>query len=449
MPTFAYKAITPQGQVVKSKMDDASKLSCVRKLKRNGLTPISVSQIVTITRGKTAANGKNTQAKAEKPKYQTTATVHSKNAHKESVIEKLDKALVATERITYRDIRVFSQNFYLLKKANFNNIHALSTVIDTTENPKLRAILEDILAGVESGEFMYTTMEYYDNVFPYIYINMIKVGELSGSLETSLQQGVKYLDDTANLNTKLKRILLPNLFMFIGIIVMLFLAVIFGLPMLEGVFQSLGAAANLPAITLWFADFVHLVLQYWYIPVGIVVALLFAFFTYINTPRGRYNFDYFKYTMPIFGKLIYLLDFSRLMKAVLLNLKNGMRIQDALEVSKNVVKNTVMLSMIETAINNIFVGQSWIEPFENAKLSTSMTTEMLKIGMQTDLTEMIEKLVEYIEQDIENTLEKIIKVLPEISYLFVGIVLIFFVVVVLVPVIQLYMGNFLFDAYGV
>lgn len=449
MPTFIYKAITPQGQIVKSKIEDASKLSCVRKLKRNGLTPISVSPTVTVTRGKTTINGKNLQAKAEKPEYQTTATVQSKNGQKRSIIEKLDKALAATEKITYRDIRVFSQNFYLLKKANFNNIHALSTVIDTTENPKLRFILQDILNGVESGEFMYTTMEYYDNVFPYIYINMIKVGELSGSLEKSLQQGVKYLDDTAALNSKLKKILLPNLFMFIGLIVMLFAAVIFGLPMLEGVFKSLGAAANLPAITLWFADFVDLVLEYWYIPVGLVAAVVAIFFTYISTPRGRYNFDYFKYTMPIFGRLIYLLDFSRLMKAVLLNLQNGMRIQDSLEVSKNVVKNTVMLSMIETAINNIFIGQSWIEPFENAKLSTSMTTEMLKIGMQTDLTEMIEKLLEYMDQDIDNTMEKIIKVLPEISYLFVGIVLIFFVIVVLVPCIQMYMGNFLFDAYGV
>ena len=71
MPTFAYKAITPQGQVVKSKMDDASKLSCVRKLKRNGLTPISVSQIVTISRKKSVGNGKNGATKAEKPKYQT------------------------------------------------------------------------------------------------------------------------------------------------------------------------------------------------------------------------------------------------------------------------------------------------------------------------------------------------------------------------------------------
>lgn len=151
--------------------------------------------------------------------------------------------------------------------------------------------------------------------------------------------------------------------------------------------------------------------------------------------------------MPIFGKLIYSLDFTRLMRSVYLNLQNGMRIQDSLEVSKNVVKNNVMLSVIETSINNIFIGQSWIDPFEKTRLSSAMTTEMLKIGMQTDLTEMIAKLLEYMDQDIDNTMEKIIKILPEVSYAVVGVVLIFFVVVVLVPCIQVYMGGFLFEAY--
>ena len=152
--------------------------------------------------------------------------------------------------------------------------------------------------------------------------------------------------------------------------------------------------------------------------------------------------------MPIFGKFIYSLDFTRLMRSLLLNLQNGMRIQDSLEVSKNVIKNNVMLSVIETSINNIFIGQSWIDPFEKTRLSSPMTTEMLKIGMQTDLTEMIAKLLEYMEQDIDNTMEKVVKVLPEVSYAIVGVVLIFFVLVVLVPCIQMYMGNFLFDAYG-
>ena len=83
--------------------------------------------------------------------------------------------------------------------------------------------------------------------------------------------------------------------------------------------------------------------------------------------------------MPVFGSLIYAMDFERLMKAMLLNLENGMRIQEALEVSKSVVKNYVMLSIIETAINNILIGGSWIEPFEKSGLSSSMETEMLKI----------------------------------------------------------------------
>jgi type II secretory pathway component PulF len=78
-----------------------------------------------------------------------------------------------------------------------------------------------------------------------------------------------------------------------------------------------------------------------------------------------------------------------------------------------------------------------------------MITEMLKIGMQTDLTEMMTKLVEYMEIDIDNIMQKVMKALPEVVYLIVGVVLIFFVVVVLVPCIQVYMGNGLFEAAGI
>ena len=195
--------------------------------------------------------------------------------------------------------------------------------------------------------------------------------------------------------------------------------------------------------------FVDIIMAYWYVPVIIIAAIAAGIFWYINTPRGRYNFDYFKYKMPIFGSLIYAIDFSRLMRAMLLNLQNGMRIQESLEVSKSVVKNYVMLSIIESSINNILIGGSWIEPFENSGLSSAMETEMLKIGMQTDLSEMMAKLLDYMDIDIDNKMQKIMKVLPEISYAFVGAILIFLVVVVLVPCIQLYMGNWLIDAMGV
>ena len=185
----------------------------------------------------------------------------------------------------------------------------------------------------------------------------------------------------------------------------------------------------------------------WYIPVLSILAIIAGILFYINTPKGKYNWHYFKYTMPIFGQLIYALDFSRFMRAVLLNVENGLRIQDALDVSKNVVNNYVLLSVIETSINNILVGQSWIEPFEKTGLSTPMITEMLKIGMQTDLAEMMGKLIEYMQVDIDNIMQKIMKALPEVVAVIVGIVLIFFTLVVLVPVINVYMGTFLFSAY--
>ena len=218
---------------------------------------------------------------------------------------------------------------------------------------------------------------------------------------------------------------------------------------IQNVYDSVGTKDTLPAITLWFSDFINGLIAHWYIPVILIAGIVSGIIFYIRTPKGKYKYHYFKYTMPIFGRLIYSLDFMRFIKAMLLNLNNGMRIQDALEVSKNVVNNYVFLSIVETAINNILIGRSWIEPFEKSGLSTSMETEMLKIGMQTDLSEMMAKLVDYMEIDINNTLDKIMKVLPEVSYSIVGVVLIFFVLVILVPMIQVYMGTFLFSAAGV
>ena len=80
-----------------------------------------------------------------------------------------------------------------------------------------------------------------------------------------------------------------------------------------------------------------------------------------------------------------------------------------------------MRAMVETSINNILVGISWIEPFEKAGLGSTMITEMLKVGMQTDLSAMMNKLLEYMDIDIKNTIDKIMAVLPQLVYSIVGI----------------------------
>lgn len=176
MPLYAYRALTKDGHIVKNKIEDVSKNAIIKKIKRNGLTPISIVQLKTRTR-KNKKNINDVEKMLEN--LNNGNVIKRKVKRKVSTKEKITNFLVKTNKISARDIIVFTQKFYLLKKANFNNIHALNTIIESTEHPKLKEILEDMLAGLEAGENMYSTMEYYPDVFPYIYINMIKVGELS------------------------------------------------------------------------------------------------------------------------------------------------------------------------------------------------------------------------------------------------------------------------------
>ena len=447
MPIYIYKAATKNGQVVRNRVEEVNRFILLRRLKNNNLLPISVTQI----------NAKGNKAlKKQKKNVESSSSIlkniRSKEIEKNMMSrkERIKKALfsnVTSAKITTKDLVVFTQDFYLLKKANFNNIHALTTVIETIENPSLKAVVEDILLGVEAGENMYTTMEYYGSIFPSIYVNMIKVGELSGSLTKALEQAVEYLEDSAALNKKLKEILIPNLVQFVLLMVLAIVGTLLSVPMIQGVFDSFGSSAELPKITQGFANFLKIASKVWYIPVSAIAIAVLIIIAYINTPKGKYQFHYFKYKMPVFGRLIYAIDFSRLIKSLALNLKNGQRIQEALETSRNISNNLVMLSLIESAINNILIGQSWIEPFEQSGLSTPMITEMLQIGMQTDLTEMMEKLNDYMQIDIDNIMQRIIKVLPQIVQIFVGAVLIFVVVVVLVPLLQVYMGGWMLEGY--
>ena len=445
MPEYVYRAVTKRGQIVRNKVEESSKNNLIKKLKSNDLLPIEVIQVSYRSKNGRVAK-KNIIDIDDIMKTANSASVlQGREDNKTSTREKINLLLSAGQKITIRDVIIFTQNFYLLKRADFNNIHALSIIINSTENLSFRGVLEDILAGVESGEYMYTTMEYYSNIFPYVYINMIRVGELSGSLTNSLQQAVEYLEDTNARSKKIKKILLPNLLQFVGIFVMLIFGTIFILPEIQRVFQSVGNGVDLPGPTLWFMNVVDNFSKIWYIPVGFIAIVALLIVGYINTPKGKYNWHYFKYKAPVFGRLVFGIDFSRLMRAMLLNLRNGMRIQESLEVSKSVIKNYVLLSIVETAINNILIGASWIEPFERSGLCSSMEIEMLKIGMQTDLPDMMEKLLDYMDVDIQNSLNKIMKVLPEISYLFVGVLLIFLVIVLLVPCINLYMGGFMLE----
>ena len=174
MPEYAFKAITDKGQIVRNKVEDASRQSLVKKLKNNGLTPIQIVQTSFRSKKQKRVKKNVSNIKDVMDVNNSALVLNREPSRAPSFVEAINLRLAASERITTRDIMVFTQNFYLLKKANFNNIHALNTIIQSTENLSLKGILEDILAGVETRRLHI----YYNGIlFKHIPTNIYKYGK--------------------------------------------------------------------------------------------------------------------------------------------------------------------------------------------------------------------------------------------------------------------------------
>lgn len=172
MPEFKYKAMDKKGNVYTSTLQARSRIDCINILKRNKLQPLDITE--------TKNNLKIDDFLKNNDKLETK-TINEKDDKKvsQTLNQEVDLSFLTGNKVKTRDIIIFLQNLLVLKEANFNNIDALNMIIKSTESKTLKNIIRETLAGIESGEYMYETMEKYPKIFPFIVTNIIKVGELS------------------------------------------------------------------------------------------------------------------------------------------------------------------------------------------------------------------------------------------------------------------------------
>ncbi|MEG1009374.1 MAG: type II secretion system F family protein [Clostridia bacterium] len=438
MAEFKYRAILRDGKMIRGKITANNKHVVMVKLKEAKIQPIMIKKL------KTAHIDKSRFiSRKAKPKYNPQLDKHKIPFKKMTFKDMANIDIRMLTMISTKDILAFANNLYILKKANFNNIQALQSLYDGTENPAFKDIVENILIDVEAGERLNVSMSNYPKVFPPMFVNFVKVGEESGTLDTALLYARDYVESSSKLKKQIRSAVIPRVLQFIGIMAALFASIIIGVPILKSVYSSFGSTQGLPPATLAAVDAVDWMIQNWYIFVTAFVSIALVFITYINTPRGRYNCDKLLMRMPVIGKVNTNITISKFFQAMLLNLRNGMRIQESLDVSKDVTNNYFFLSLVEVAKSNSLIGESWITPFEESKMFKPMVTEMISIGMKTDLAAMMEKVNEYIKMEIDDSISKFVKWLPDITYLLVGVALIAFVIIVMIPITQVYMGSFI------
>ena len=470
MAVYEYKAMASNGRVITNKMKfDGTVVQASKHLKDMGLKPISVKKksfdLTEFTdkfrvkpQNKRGAIGLNDAVlvadqeilrEREALKKQVTAKQKSlKDILTGDVNIKLPD-LTAFLPIGVDEVISFTEMFLLLKKSNFTNIRAIQTLYNNSQNQAMKSILGDMIAGMETGGYIYSTMEYYPKVFPEIYTNLIKVGETTGSLVNSLEQALKYIQDTTRIKKAVKKALFGPLAQSLLLIVGGVLCIIFGLPVMQDMYASYGLTDQIPEATMATANFIYWCGEHWYLILAVIVGVVVLFNVWKRTTIGKYQWDKFKLYVPIFGPLIMRLQVQKFFVAVNINLKNNARLQDAISDCKTVVTNDVVRAAIEAAEANLIVGDSWIEPFENLKNFPPMIQEMLRIGMETDMPSMIENILSFIDEDIRITIERITKTLPSVSMIFMGVILIGFVIIILKPIMEVYMGSFLFEANGI
>ena len=448
MPEFKYRGILKNGSMVKGEIIASNRSDVIHKLKASKVQPITVKvqSKAQMSESKKKVDTNRLEKIQSEVESQRIFTVQKKQTIKNS--SSVAAALfsnVSFGQITDKDVLTFTNSLYILKKAKFNNVAAFESLYNSTHNKKLRAIIEEILVGIQAGASINEMMAKYPKVFPGLYVNFVRVGEESGSLDTALLHARDYMESNIKLRKQLRGILLPKIILFFLILIATFIALLYGTPLIQNVYDMFGVNRELPAATRFAIALSDFILDFWYLFVLVIILIVVGIRVYLKSPIGRYHWDKFKIKAPVFGKLILNIISNKFFQAMLLNLKNGLRLQESLDISKVVTDNYYFLSLIETAKHNLQSGGSWIEPFEADEAFPPMATEMLKIGMEADLVEMMDKVSEYVEQEINESIQKTVKVLPEIMYVFVGVVLIVFVVTIMIPLVDVYMGGFLFD----
>lgn len=424
MPSFICKVMTPHGQIIKVKLVEEDKISCLKKLKRNGMTPIEIKKAIFVSPNITR---------------KISASISAKKKEDQKI--KLSKKFVKSIKLD--DLKTFTKEFLFLKQSNFSNEYALKVLIANTQNINLKGIIKEIQKNCEKDIYIYETMEKYTQIFPLIYINLIKNGELTGFFDEGLKNALAYLENEEKVTNIMQEKLFPNILLIFTTILIMFLSVTLGIPLIQNLLSSINGVLQLPLITRIAINICNFIIYNWYVFVALIIIGISAIVLFFKNPAQKYKLDKFKYKNKIFGKLLYFLDFSRIARCLYVNIQNKMRIQDSLEVCKGVVKNTYMLEIIEKSINNVFKGRSWVDVYTEDKILNPITIELMKKNKDLKSPESMQKTIEYIEYQIDKETENLILRITEMSYIILGILFLLYICIVLLPSISVYLSSFL------
>lgn len=367
-----------------------------------------------------------------------TQAVEGKDAAKAS----RDIQLPWANRVSVQDVAITTRMLATQIRAGIPLATSLSALVEQTESAPLKRVLSEVRQDVNEGLGLAVSLAKHPKVFSPLYINMIRAGESSGNLDLVLQRLAVFLEDQNKLQGKVVGAMIyPVLMMVMAGLIVSFL-MISVVPKITEVYADQGQA--LPFITRLLIG-VSGFLGSWKVIflIGAVIGAVVAFRRWVDTKEGRWKWDKILLKIPVAGELIRLIAMARFSRTLATLLSSGVQLLPAMDIVKNILGNTTLVSVVEQARLNIREGESIAVPLRRSGEFPPMMTHMISVGEQTGALEaMLENVAETYESQVDSRIEGMTALLEPLMIIGMGGSVGFIVFAIISPILQLSQGAF-------
>ncbi len=309
-------------------------------------------------------------------------------------------------RITTKDKIVFTRQFATLIGAGLPLAQALRTVSEQTENKKMRSVVDDILASVESGSSLKDAFSKFPDVFDKVYLALIAAGEMSGTLDESLRRVATQQEKDAAMMSKIRGALTYPVIVLVVIGLVMAFMMVQVVPQVKQLYKDMHQ--ELPFATQILIGISDFMINFWWVVlIGIGVAGYF-FRQYLKTESGIKFAANFKLNVPLFSPLFRKLYMARFARTGQLLLSTGVALLDMLNICGDAMNNVIVKKSIDEAGKLVQGGKNLSESLKGKDYILDMVPQMINIGEQSGkIDEMLGKTAQVYEDELDEQIKAI------------------------------------------
>lgn len=348
----------------------------------------------------------------------------------------IEKYIPFLNHISSKELVLFSRQLSTLINAKMPIIQALEILHDQVSSKKLKEVLADVSEDIQGGKSLSAAISRFPQVFSNLYINLVKAGELSGTLDQALVYLADQQEKDYDLVAKIRGAMIYPAFIISSILIVGGLMFVFVLPQMIAVLKEAGA--QLPITTRILIFLTEILQSYWIVILLFLIGSIVGTRFYIRSLAGRVIWDSLKLKLPIFGKLLQKIYMDRFARNLSTLLAGGIPIVTALHTVAEIVGNSVYKNIILDAANEVETGKSIAGVLAREPMIPPILSQMIKVGEQTgSLDEVLSKLAKFYDKEVEGLLSTLTTLLEPMIMILLGLAVAIMVAGILLPIYNL------------